>query len=110
MAQKHLEPGTKVNLVPLGPALLDSRSTAIVKGRQLEVVRIVLLTGKRMKEHQVPGEMTVQCLEGCIEFQTPDTAHVLESGDFIHLEAGVPHALHAVRDSSALVTIFVGSV
>lgn len=110
MAQKHLEPGTKMNLSPLGAALVDARTTAVVKGRQLEVVRIVLLAGRRMKEHQVPGEMTVHCLEGCIEFQTPQTLYVLEPGDFIHLEAGAPHALHALKDASALVTIFIGGV
>lgn len=110
MAQKHLEPGTKMNLSPLGIALGAARTTAVVKGRQLEVVRIVLLAGKRMKEHHVPGEMTVHCLEGCIEFQTPQTLHVLEPGDFVHLDAAAPHALHALKDSSALVTIVIGSV
>lgn len=110
MAQKHLEPGTKMNLAPLGVALGDARTTAVVKGRQLEVVRIVLLAGKRMKEHKVSGEMTVHCLEGRVEFQAQQTLYVLEAGDFIHLAGGTPHALHALMDSSALVTISIGSV
>lgn len=110
MAQKHFEPGTKVSLSPLGPALAEARTTAIVKGRQLEVMRVVLLAGKSMKEHKVPGEMTVQCLEGCIELRTPQTVYVLNVGDFIYLEAALAHSLQAVSDASALVTLFVGAV
>jgi len=47
----------------------------------------------------------VQCLEGRIEFTLPGAVHVMEAGDFIHLRGGEPHALRAVQDASALVTI-----
>ncbi|MDD2927214.1 cupin domain-containing protein [Rhodoferax sp.] len=107
MAQQHLQAGSKVNLSPLGPGMAGARTTAIVKGRQLEVVRVVLQAGQHMKEHKAPGEMTVHCMEGCLEFRTPGVHHVLEPGDFIHLEAATPHSLLAVRDSSALVTMSI---
>jgi len=31
----------------------------------------VLPSGKAMREHKVAGEITVQCIEGLIEFTTP---------------------------------------
>ena len=108
MAQPHLQSNTKVSVLPLGPGLVDARTTALLKGRQLEIVRIVLQEGKSMKEHKAPGEITVQCLEGCIEFRTPTAVRMLEAGDFIHLEAAVPHSLHGIQNSSALVTMVVG--
>lgn len=60
MAQPHLQPNTKVSVLPLGPAMADARTTALLKGHQLEIVRIALQEGKTMKEHVAPGETTVQ--------------------------------------------------
>ena len=79
----------------------------MLKSKQLEVVRVVLQQGKSMREHKAPGEITVQCLEGRLVFSTPDARHELQTGDFLHLEAGVPHALEALTDTSALVTMVV---
>lgn len=105
MAQPHVPSGEVVSVRPLGPALAGARTTALLKAKQLEVVRIVLPAGTTMREHQTPGEITVQCIEGCIEFTTPAGVQTLNAGDFIHLRGGEPHALHALEDASALVTI-----
>lgn len=105
MAQPHVQSGQVVSVLALGDGLTGARTTALLKAEQLEVVRIVLPAGSAMREHKTPGELTVQCIEGRIEFTTPAASHVLEAGDFIHLRSEEPHALRAVRDSSALVTI-----
>lgn len=107
MALQHLPSGAKTSLRPLGAELSSTRTAALLKSRQLEVVRVVLQQGKTMREHKAPGEITVHCLEGRLAFSTPDTHHELETGDFIHLEAGIPHALEALTDTSALVTMVV---
>jgi len=67
----------------------------------------VLPAGKGLRRHSSPGEITVQCIEGRIEFDTPDGRHVLEAGDLIHLGRNEPHALNAVVDSSALLTLCI---
>ncbi len=105
MAQKHAESGEVIHVAPLGPALASATTTAIIKAAQLEVIRIVLHAGKSLREHQTPGEITVQCIEGSVEFSMPDRTTVLNQGDFLHLEAAVPHALRAIADTSLLVTI-----
>ena len=105
MAQPHAQSGQVVSVLPLGERLRDSRTGALLKARQLEVVRIVLLAGKALKEHKAPGEITVQCLEGRIEFSTPQARHLMGPGDFIHLRSEEPHALLAVTDASLLVTL-----
>lgn len=71
------------------------------------MVRIILLQGKRLLEHKAPGEMTVQCLEGRVSFSTHDRCHELVAGDFLHIEADVPHALEALTDSSLLITLAI---
>lgn len=107
MAQTHAQSGEVVSVLPLGERLDGSRTTAILKAEQLEVVRIVLASGQRLREHSAPGEITVQCIEGRIEFRTPGARHVLEAGDFIHLRRDEPHSLEALAPSSALLTLCI---
>jgi quercetin dioxygenase-like cupin family protein len=105
MAQPHTESGHVIAIAPLGAHLRSSRTAALLKAQQLEVVRLVLPSGKGLPEHAAPGEITVLCIEGCIEFTTPSGAQRMRAGDFIHLQAGVPHALSAIDDASLLLTI-----
>jgi quercetin dioxygenase-like cupin family protein len=105
MAQPHAQSGQVVSVLPLGERLAGARTTALLKAEQLEVVRIVLHAGKALREHSAPGEITVQCLEGEVEFRTPGAVHLLHAGDFIHLRRGEPHALTARSDASLLLTI-----
>lgn len=109
MAQPHLRSGQIGSVLPLGSKLAETPSFALLKATQLEVIRVVLLAGKSMPVHQVPGEITVQCLEGVLEFSAHAQQHVLRAGDFLHLDGGVPHALTAREDCSVLVTICLGA-
>lgn len=107
MAQAHARSGQVVSVSPLGDRLSDVRTTAIIKADQLELVRIVLPAGKGLRQHSAPGEITVQCIEGRIQFDTSEQRHVLEAGDLIHLRRNEPHSLNALVDSSALVTLCI---
>jgi len=105
MAQTHAASGQIVSVRPLGEALADSRTVALMKGAQLEVVRLVLPAGKGLPEHQAPGEITVHCLEGLVDLSIGPQTHRLAAGDWVHLAARARHALRAHQDSSLLVTI-----
>lgn len=105
MAQTHARSGQVVSVLPLGDRLGSLRTTAILKADQLEVVQIVLAAGKTMPEHHVPGEITLLCLAGRIVLRTPSAESQLGPGDFIHLRRGEPHALTALEDATALLTI-----
>ncbi|WP_114968893.1 cupin domain-containing protein [Rhodoferax ferrireducens] len=107
MAQNHAQSGQVVSVLPLGAQLNAAKTTAILKAEQLEVVRLVLPAGKEWTEHKAPGEITVQCIEGSIEFRTADVLQVLLPGDFIFLRSEEPHALRALVDSSALLTMCI---
>lgn len=105
MAIKHATSGDLVSTLPLGAALRDTPSHALVKGRDLEVIRLVLSAGKAMPPHEVSGEVTVLCLEGHIELTVPQGVRNMRPGDHVYLDAREPHGLRAVEDASALVTI-----
>ena len=108
MALSHALPGTVIDLHPLGAALAHTPTAALFKSAALEVVRLVLAAGKTLPTHRVPGQITVQCLEGSIVFDADGTAVPMIAGQLLYLEGGVPHAVTAVEDAAVLVTIVLG--
>ena len=55
----------------------------------------------------MPGEITVQCLEGKVEFRVGELERELTAGTLLHLEGADEHSLYAAEDSSLLVTIIL---
>ncbi|HPU90541.1 MAG TPA: NTP transferase domain-containing protein, partial [Spirochaetota bacterium] len=53
-----------IDLRPLGPSLVTAKTITLAKTADLELIRLVLPVGKELPTHKVPGEITVQCLEG----------------------------------------------
>ncbi len=105
MALHHLASGEIANLRQPGGDALSTQSVALFKSEQLEVIRLRLPLGRSMPLHQVPGEITVQCLEGMLDFETPVGVQRLQAGQLLFLRGGVPHSLLAVEDASVLLTI-----
>jgi len=67
MAIEHALPGQAVDVQPLGSSLAIEKTTALFKSLDLEVMRLILLAGKSLPPHKVPGEITVQCIEGALD-------------------------------------------
>ncbi len=105
MAIVHAQPGQPVNVSPLGPRLAGEKTVALFKSEELEVIRLVLQAGKALPPHKVPGEITIQCLEGRMAVGAGDTRHMLGAGQLLYLGGGVLHDVTALEDASALVTI-----
>ncbi|HEU4459231.1 MAG TPA: cupin domain-containing protein [Methylibium sp.] len=105
MAIQHASSGQVIDVRPFGSRLLSEKTTALFKSEQLEVIRLVLQAGKSFPEHSVAGEITVQCLEGQLDFTAEGKSHLLNAGEMLFLARGVPHEVTAIQDSSALMTI-----
>lgn len=105
MALPHATSGELIDIRPLGNKLAESPSTAFVRTDDFELMRMVLPKGKSVPEHHVAGEITMQCLEGAVEVQAHSSSHTLLPGYLMYLQGDVPHALHALEDSSILVTM-----
>ena len=105
MAIPHAHPGQVIDVRPLGSLLAREKTVALFKSEDLEVMRLVLPAGKSLPPHKVPGEITVQCIEGLIEVTGGEQTHVLHAGQILYLARGVIHGVTAVQDSSALVTV-----
>jgi quercetin dioxygenase-like cupin family protein len=103
----HAKPGDIVDLRPLGRALATAKTTTLVKTADLELIRLVLSAGKELPTHKVPGEITVQCLEGRVAFTAEGKTQELTAGQLLYLTAGERHAVKGIEDSSLLVTILL---
>ena len=88
MAIPHAKPGQLIDVRPLGAALIDTKTQTLVKTETLEVMRIVMAAGKDIAGHAVAGEITVQCLEGRVEFRVGEIKHELTTGNVALLGGG----------------------
>lgn len=105
MALPHQTTGRPMDIAPLGDKLVGTKTQALLKSEQLELVRVVLRAGQHLPEHHVDGEITFACIEGMFEFTSSAGNHRIGPGQLIHLARDEPHAVHAVEDASALLTI-----
>lgn len=105
MAISHARSGEAVDVRPLGAELKNTRTTALFKTDDLEVMRLVLAAGKSLPPHQVAGEITIQCIEGAIDVTLDGQTASLQAGQLVYLARNVVHGVVALEDASALVTV-----
>ena len=105
MALEHARPGQVIDIAPLGAALRESQTHAILKTDALELMRIVLRAGEVLPPHQVAGEVTLLCVEGLAEVTLAGVLRQLHPGQLVLLPAQVRHAVRALADTSLLLTL-----
>jgi quercetin dioxygenase-like cupin family protein len=107
MAIAHAKPGEVVDVRPLGSALASTQTKTLVRAEQLEVIRLVVPTGKQIEEHKAKGEITVQCLEGRAAFTAFGKTQTLEAGELLYLPTGEPHTVKGIENASLLLTVLL---
>lgn len=105
MAIHHASSGEVIDIRPQGSQL--AVTSTLVKTEQLEVIHLKLPAGKEIPSHKVAGPITVQCLEGRVEFQSHGKWQSLETGQLLYLEGGQLHAIKGIEEASVLVTILL---
>lgn len=107
MAISHAASGELIDIRPLGAALRQTGSSTLVRADHLEVFRFVLPAGQLAPKHKAAGALTLQCLEGEVEFEAHGRTQVLRAGYMVYLADAEPHVVRALVDSSLLVTILL---
>lgn len=83
----------------------DVSSTTLLKTDTLRIVLMALRGGAKLHEHHADGRLSVQVLEGEVDFTAENTPCRLHSGMIVSLEARVPHQVAACSDAVLLLTI-----
>ena len=107
MALPHAQPFDAIDIRPLAAGLLAAKSHSLIKTAKLQLIQLVLPAGQGLPEHRVPGEITVQCIEGEVEVTTPTRPCRLRGGEVLVLPGSEPHAIKATRDATLLVTVLL---
>jgi quercetin dioxygenase-like cupin family protein len=105
MALRHASSGQIVHLRACDGTLATAQSHALFKSAQLEVMRLVLPAGQCLPTYRVPGEVTIQCLEGRAEVRVGPIPQMLGMGQLMHLAGEVDHSVTGIEDATLLVTI-----
>jgi len=87
----------------------DRNAITLFKSDGMRVVLIALHKGSEMKPHTAPGIISVQVLEGKIDFHTDQQSATLASGQMLTLHAGIEHRVVAQKESTFLLTLATAS-
>ena len=77
----------------------------LYKSDRFEAMRLIIRAGAEIPSHEVPGNITLHCLEGAVELGLKDAAIQLSAGDWIYLDGGEAHSVKGLEDSALLLTI-----
>ena len=77
----------------------------LLKSGTLRVTMIVLAPGGGIPEHHADGPITVQPLEGRIQFTVAGETHDLAAGQLLSTGAGVPHSVRSEGGATFLLTV-----
>lgn len=107
MSIPHVNPGEVIEVRPLGAALPATKTSTLFKTENVEVVRLVMVAGKELAEHQAPGEIIIQCLEGKIALTAHGKTQELSAGQLIYLGVRQSHSVKCLESASFLLTILL---
>jgi len=105
MAIPHAAPGQAIDIRPGAADPDGTKTVALFKSRDLEVMRLVLPAGKALPPHKVAHEITIQCVAGALVINTTAGRHELQAGQLLYLDREAMHDVQALEDAMALVTV-----
>ena len=83
----------------------DRNAITVFKTNGLRIVLIALHEDVEMQEHATEGIISVQVLEGEINFSTDKESLILNQGEMIALHQGLNHSVKAIKESVFLLTL-----
>ena len=85
----------------------DGKRNAITvfKTNGLRIVLIALHEGAEMTRHLADGIISVQVLEGHMQFNTDGKSVELNDGQMLALHEGIPHSVLALKETTFLLTL-----
>jgi len=83
----------------------DRNSLTIFKSETMRIVIIGLHENAELKPHKANGVISVQVLEGKIEFTAEQQSTQIEKGQMIALQENITHSVRALTESFFLLTL-----
>jgi quercetin dioxygenase-like cupin family protein len=86
----------------------DRNSITIFKSHRMRIVLLGLHKGAELTTHSANAMISVQVLEGKINFTAERQTAILQKGQMIALNEKIPHSVIALEESFFLLTLAMG--
>lgn len=83
----------------------DRNSMTIFKSNTMRIVLMGLRENAELKPHKANGVISVQVIEGKMNFVAEDQTTLLEKGQMIALNDNITHSVLALKDTFFLLTL-----
>jgi quercetin dioxygenase-like cupin family protein len=83
----------------------DHTAKTIAKNSGIRVVLIALKAGGQMHEHHADRAITVQGIDGHLEFRVGERVVALTGGRLLTIAAGLPHSVTGIDEGALLLTL-----
>ena len=83
----------------------DRNAITVFKTNGLCILLIALHKGAEMTKHTAVGMISVQVLDGSIQFTTDEQSVEMDKGQMLALHEGIPHSVLAKEEAIFLLTI-----
>ena len=83
----------------------DRHGSSLVKGDGINVALMVLKKGAKMQEHHTRAPITVQVIEGRINFVANGKTQLATAGMLVALDRAIEHSVEAVEESAIVLTV-----
>ena len=83
----------------------DRNAITVFKTNGLRIVLIALHEGAEMARHTAGGIISLQVLEGELQFNTDTQSVELNKGQMLTLHERIPHSVRAIKETTFLLTL-----
>ena len=83
----------------------DRNAITVFKTNGLRIVLIALHEGAEMARHTANGIISLQVLEGQLQFNTDTQSVELNKGQMLALHERIPHSVRAIKETIFLLTL-----
>lgn len=82
------------------------RTQILQENKHSKEIQITMQKDSLMKEHKANFDITIQLLQGSVEFYLQGQSFTLKSLDMISVNAGIMHSLKALENSIIRLSLF----
>jgi quercetin dioxygenase-like cupin family protein len=83
----------------------DRHGSSLVKGDGINVALMMLKKGAKLQQHHTRAPITVQVIEGRINFIAGGKTQRVTAGSIVALERAIEHSVEALEESALVLTV-----
>lgn len=77
----------------------------LINGPRMRIVLVAMHENAEILSHRTDHPISVQVLEGAVEFRAGSESVSLGAGQLLRLKSGISHGIRAVQESAFLLTL-----